>query len=304
LRASGDALGEHGASPHPTGGVRETEQWIETRGAQGGSALAGPRVLGHPCSVPQLLDHPCSVPQLLLADVRPGTAHRLRPLTGCSKILLNHPRFASSVYESSSERPGQHAGLASKRTGVADARATAADVAGTSAPCAFTGFTRTRAPPGNRLQVRGGVSKIFSIVVKFQVFESGTHSLLLYRSCHESGMVKPVLSLVAALVCAAWAGLMPRPVLGGAPYRHLEDLVDDLDAGGSFVEIGSDRYARGAPTVFLARVYKHGAANAPASVETKAYRRFPRSANRVPAVESQGRGQHGLAAQLCGTHGA
>jgi hypothetical protein len=114
-----------------------------------------------------------------------------------------------------------------------------------------------------------------------------------------------VKSLVAAaLVCAAWAGLLPRPVLGGAPYRHLEDLVDDLDAGGSFVEIGSDRYARGAPTVCRARVYMPGAAHAATSVEMPAYRRSPGSANRVPAVPSQGRGQHGLAAQLCGTHRA
>ena len=112
-------------------------------------------------------------------------------------------------------------------------------------------------------------------------------------------MVKALVA--AALVCATWAGLLPRPVLGGAPYRHLEDLVDDLDAGGSFVEIGSDRYARGAPTVCVARVY---AAHAPASVEMPAYHRCPGSANRVPAVPSQGRGQHGLAAQLCGTHWA
>ena len=113
-----------------------------------------------------------------------------------------------------------------------------------------------------------------------------------------------VKALAAALVCAAWVGLLPRPVLGGAPYRHLEDLVDDLDAGGSFVEIGSDRYARGAPTVSTARVYMSGAAHAPASVETPVYRRCSGSANWVPAVPCQGRGQHGLAAQLCGTHWA
>jgi hypothetical protein len=28
---------------------------------------------------------------------------------------------------------------------------------------------------------------------------------------------------------------------GGAPYRMLEDMADELDGGGSFVEIGSDR---------------------------------------------------------------
>ena len=44
-------------------------------------------------------------------------------------------------------------------------------------------------------------------------------------------------ALLLALIATACA----CPTWGGAPYRVLEELADDLDAGGSFVEIGSDR---------------------------------------------------------------
>jgi hypothetical protein len=48
----------------------------------------------------------------------------------------------------------------------------------------------------------------------------------------------PVLAAALAMACG---GLQPQPAVGGAPYRYLEDFADDLDPGGSFVEIGSDR---------------------------------------------------------------
>jgi hypothetical protein len=44
-------------------------------------------------------------------------------------------------------------------------------------------------------------------------------------------------ALLLALIATACA----CPTWGGAPYRVLEEMADDLDAGGSFVEIGSDR---------------------------------------------------------------
>jgi len=41
--------------------------------------------------------------------------------------------------------------------------------------------------------------------------------------------------------------------------RMLEDMTDDLDDGGSFVEVGSDRYARMSVFLYAARlhVYMH-----------------------------------------------